>query len=186
MKITYSVAASVDGFIAKENGDVAWLDEMGIDTSESGLEEFFASVDGLVMGRKTYDFVFNYGSWPYEDKLTWVCTSRQLQPLPGANLIVVGDVEAVISDAAAKGLQHLWLLGGGKLASAFLEKGLITNISIAEMPIELGSGIPLFADHCPEDIPGLQKTVIQKNGFRQLEFVLDIHRDTSIKTHDAR
>ena len=178
MKITYSAAASIDGFIAKENGDVAWLDEMNIDPRDSGLEEFFASVDGLVMGRKTYDFVFNYGSWPYQDKLTWICTHRGLQSLPGANLIVVDSVETVLSGAEAKGFQHLWLLGGGKLASAFLAKGLITHISIAEMPIELGSGIPLFANHQLEDIPALQKYTIQKNSFRQLEFILDNPRNT--------
>ena len=86
MRITYSVAASVDGFIAREDGDVSWLDEMNIDSNGTGLEEFFRSIGGLVMGRKTYDFVFNYGSWPYEDKPTWVCTHSDIEPLEGANL----------------------------------------------------------------------------------------------------
>lgn len=144
MKITYSVAASSDGFIAGTNGDVSWLDDVEIDASETGLKAFFASVGGLVMGRNTYDFVSGYGSWPYENKPTWVCTGRDLEPLEGANLIAVADIEDVISGAAARGIDHLWLLGGGQLASSLLDKGLITRISVSEMPIAPESGLPLF------------------------------------------
>ncbi|MEM8808831.1 MAG: dihydrofolate reductase family protein [Cyanobacteria bacterium P01_G01_bin.38] len=177
MKITYSVATSLDGFIAREDGDVSWLDEMNIDANETGLEEFFASVDGLVMGRNTYDFVFNYGSWPYEDKPTWVCTHSDLQPLDGANLIVVGYIDDVVSGATIRGLKHLWLVGGGRLASSFLAKGLITNVSIAEMPIKLESGIPLFSDHKLEEIVSIERNVIKKNGFRQIEIAIKSNRD---------
>ena len=177
MKITYAAATSRDGFIAQEDGDVSWLDEINIDPNETGLEEFFASIDGLVMGRKTYDFVYNYGSWPYEDKPTWICTHSDLQPLEGANLVVVADIDDVVSGAASRGIKHLWLVGGGVLASSFLSKGLITNLSISELPISLGSGIPLFANHKLEDISYESKNVIQKSGFRQIEIVLNSSND---------
>lgn len=173
MKITYYVAASLDGFIARADGDVSWLDEMSLSADETDLEEFFGTVDGLVMGRNTYDFVFNYGSWPYEDKPTWVCTSRDLQPLEGANLIVVGNTDDVIGGATIRGCEHLWLVGGGRLASAFMAKGLITKVSISEMPIELGSGIPLFSDHRLGDIAFKERNVIKKKGFRQIEIILE-------------
>lgn len=171
MKITYSAAASQDGFIASENGDVDWLDELNIDHNETGLAEFFASIDGLVMGRGTYDFVFNYGSWPYETKPAWICTSRELEKLDGADLKVVSGIEEVISEAHSMELQHLWLLGGGKLASSFLNQGLLTHLSIAEMPVKLGSGIPLFSDHRFDEIPGT-KSVVQKKGFSQIDVAL--------------
>ncbi|MEM7314980.1 MAG: dihydrofolate reductase, partial [Planctomycetota bacterium] len=61
MKITYSVATSRDGYIARKDGDVSWLEEQNIAPEDTGLAEFFSAVDGLIMGRKTYDFVFNYG-----------------------------------------------------------------------------------------------------------------------------
>ena len=77
MKITYYVATSLDGFIAKEDGDVSWLDDMNIDVKHTGLEDFFAGIDGLVMGRNTYDFVFDYGSWPYHRRL---CDIRRSVP----------------------------------------------------------------------------------------------------------
>lgn len=173
MKITYYVAASQDGFIARDDGDVSWLDDLNIDVKETGLEEFFASIDGLIMGRKTYDFVFDYGSWPYEDKPSWVCTSRDLEVLDGANLSIAGTAEQVVSEARAQGLKHLWLLGGGRLASSFLEKHLLTDISISEMPIKLISGIPLFAEHQLEDLVVRTNEETQKNGFKQIDIVLN-------------
>ena len=115
MKITYYVATSLDGFIAREDGDVSWLDDMNIDMTDTGYDDFFASIDGLVMGRNTYDFVFNYGSWPYEDKPTWVCTSSELESLEGANLKIAKTADDVVKEAELKGFKHLWLVGGGKL-----------------------------------------------------------------------
>ena len=111
MRITYAAAISRDGFIAREDGDVGWLDDFTVDPRASGLEALFADVDGLVMGRQTYDFIFDYGTWPYRDKLSWVCTHRPLQPLAGANLIVADDIDQVIESAAARRFSHLWLLG---------------------------------------------------------------------------
>lgn len=172
MRITYFAAASRDGFIARQDGDVAWLDECSVDTNTSDLEEFFCSVDALVMGRKTYDFVYDYGSWPYEDKPTWVCTHRELRPLEGARLIIVNQVDDVVRGARARGIGHLWLVGGGQLASAFLSKGLLTHLCISEMPIHLGHGIPLFAEHRLDAIPYERRSVKTTGGLRQLEFVL--------------
>ncbi len=172
MKITYAAAASVDGFIARENGDVSWLDAMNIDPNETGLEKFFHSIGGLVMGRKTYDFVFNYGAWPYEDKPTWVCTRSDLIPLEGANLTVVASIDDVLSQAATLGIKHLWLVGGGQLASSFLAKGLLTHLSISEMPVELGTGIPLFSNHRLEEIANEARNVIPKAQFRQIEVTI--------------
>ena len=83
MKVTYYVAKSLDDFIAREDGDVSWLDTLGISMEETGYDDFFAGVDSLVMGRDTYDFVHHFGSWPYSDKPTWVCTSREITPLEG-------------------------------------------------------------------------------------------------------
>ena len=92
--------------------------------------------------------------------------------------MVVADIDDVIRDAAMKGLKHLWLLGWGQLASSLLAKGLITNISISEMPISLGLGIPLFSDRKLEDIAAEERTILQKKGFRQIEVV--VNRDWKV------
>ena len=172
MKITYYVATSLDGFIAREDGDVSWLDDMNIDMADAGYDDFFASIDGLAMGRNTYDFVFNYGSWPYGDKPTWVCTSRDLKTMEGANLKIVKTADDVIKEAESKGLKHLWLVGGGKLASSFLEKGMLTHLSISEMPVKLEAGIPLFADHKLENLSAKKTEIFQKKGFKQVEIAI--------------
>ena len=172
MEITYFVATSLDGFIAREDGDVSWLDDMNIDMADTGYDDFFASIDGLVMGRNTYDFVYNYGSWPYEDRPTWVCTSRELEILEGANLKIVKTADDVVKEAESMGLKHLWLVGGGKLASSFLEKGLLTHLSISVMPVKLESGIPLFADHKLEKLTAEKTETFLKKGFKQVEITL--------------
>lgn len=172
MKITYYVAMSTDGFIAREDGDVSWLDDLDIDVGETGYDEFFADIDGLVMGRNTYDFIFNYGSWPYGDKPGWVFTTRDLKPLPGANIKIVQATDELIREAESQNLKHLWLVGGGKLASLFLEKKLLTHLSIFVMPVTLNEGIPLFANHKLEKIFNEQTKIYHKKGFTQIEIEL--------------
>jgi dihydrofolate reductase len=172
MKITYYVATSLDGFIARENGDVSWLDDLNIDMTDTGYDDFFAGVDGLFMGRNTYDFVFNYGSWPYGDKPTWVCTSSELEVLEGANLKIAKTTYDAVNEARAKGLEHLWLVGGGKLASSFLEKDFLTHLNISEMPVKLETGIPLFADHKLENLSVEKVEILQKKGFKQVVIAL--------------
>jgi dihydrofolate reductase len=173
MKITYYVAISLDEFIARKNGDVSWLDDLNIDMNETGYDEFFASVDGLVMGRSTYEFVFNYGSWPYGNKPTWICTSNELGSMVGANLNFSKCIDCVVKEAEVMGLNHLWLVGGGKLASSFLNSGLLTHLSISEMPVKLGGGIPLFSNHKLGTLSTGKTEVILKNGFKQIEISLN-------------
>lgn len=172
MKITYYCAMSEDGFIARKDGDVSWLDDMNADESESNYDAFFASVDGLAMGRGTYDFIYNYGSWPYGDIPTWVFTSKSLKPLEGANLNLVQTVDDFLLAANAEKMNHVWLVGGGKLASSFLDRGLLTHLSITEAPVELNEGIPLFSDHKLGNIESVRTHSIQKQGCKQIEMVL--------------
>jgi len=75
MKITYYVASSLDGYIAKEDGDVSWLEQLNIPMEETGYDEFYSTVDAIVMGRNTYKMIVSFGQWPYGDKPGWVCTS---------------------------------------------------------------------------------------------------------------
>ena len=172
MKVTYYVASSLDGYIAKANGDVSWLDSLGISMAETGYDNFFSSVDGLVMGRKTYAFVQEYGSWPYGDKPTWVCRHSEIAPFPDCNLQIATAPSDVVTAARALEINHLWLVGGSILSSAFIKQQLLTHISISQMPILLGSGIRLFAN-LPAAVKVRNQTVQQyASGFSQLEFEL--------------
>ena len=149
MKSTYYLASSLDGFIADPSGGVDWLDEVDIDAADSSYTEFYATVDGLMMGRATYDFIFDYGSWPYEDKPSWVITSRPIEPLAGCNLQTANDIDQAWRDAESAGIEHLWIIGGGKLVRSLIQKNLLSHIQVTIMPVVLGNGIPLV-DSLPE------------------------------------
>ena len=168
MKITYHVAASRDGFIAGKDGDVSWLDSADVGDEHFKLAEFIASVDGLILGRKSYDFLYDYGSWPYGDKPTYVFTRGKITPMTGAILEVVDSIGNFSTAASAHNYQHLWLIGGGQVASDFLDQNLITTLIIAEIPIDLGQGIPIFARHSVEQLDHADKKVIDKGTYRQI------------------
>jgi len=173
LKITYYVASSLDGYIAKEDGDVSWLDDLGISMEETGYEEFIASVDGVVMGRNTYEFILNYGSWPYGDLPTWVCTRRELDLIEGCNLQNATQPINVKKEAEGLGLKHLWLVGGGKLASSFISKKILTHLSVSQMPLILGGGIKLFGN-LDEPVKIKRQGLQPRNsGFSQLEFEVE-------------
>ncbi len=173
MKVTYYVASSLDGYIAKEDGDVSWLEELGISMEETGYDEFFATVDALVMGRKTYDFIYDFGSWPYGDKPTWVCTSSSFNVIDGCNLQNASNPKDVKKEAEDLGTKHLWLVGGGALAGSFIKNKLLTHLSISQMPIILGGGIRLFGEIGEPVKVKRQHVKAHQSGFSQLEFEID-------------
>ena len=172
MKITYYVASSLDGYIAKQDGDVSWLDDLGISPEEAGYEEFYSTVDALVMGRKTYDMIVSFGQWPYGDKPVWICSSRKVKPINDCNMQNGKTPQDIYSEAQAQGVNHLWLVGGGMLAASFLEEKLLTHLSISQMPIILGGGIRLFGELLsPIKIQRISMEP-QKSGFTQMEFLI--------------
>lgn len=172
MKITYYAASSLDGYIAKEDGDVSWLEELDISMEETGYDEFFSTVDALVMGRKTYEMIVSFGQWPYGDKPVWVCSSKSINAIDGCNLQNGKTPLDVCNEAQALGLNHMWLVGGGKLAASFLEEKLLTHLSISQMPIILGGGIRLIS-HLQNHIK-IERISMEphKSGFTQMDFLV--------------
>ncbi len=146
MKVTYYVASSLDGYIAKEDGDVSWLEELNISMEDAGYDEFYSTVNALVMGRKTYEIIVSSGQWPYGEKSVWVCSGNKITPIECCSLQDGNTPKEVCKAANEMNIKHLWLVGGGSLASSFVESNLLTNRSLSLMPILLGSGIKLFGD----------------------------------------
>ena len=172
MKTIYYVAASLDGFIADADEGVAWLDRLNIDQQATGCDTFFESVDALLMGRKTYDFVYDYGHWPYGDRPTWVCTNRDLPHMDGCNLQTEREPGAAISKAKRQGVVTLWVVGGGNLVSALLKDRLLTHISVSVMPVLLGGGSGLVQS-LPEHVFLQQQSSTSMSGFTQIEYRID-------------
>jgi len=145
MEIVYYVATSLDGYIATPDGGVGWLDTFNDPDIDYGFEDFYASVDAIVMGSGTYEFSLTQDEWMAPDTPTWVFTKRDL-PLLDPGITLTSDSPAsIVTEMSGKGLKSAWLMGGGKLATSFRQAGLITRYVVSFMPVILGEGIPLFA-----------------------------------------
>ena len=136
------VGASLDGFIARPNGAFDFLPD---NPEPHGFDEFYASVDALLMGRKTYETALAFGSWPYGKKSVFVLSSHPLAPAPKGAVIehVSGAPEEIMAQLEARGIQHVYV-DGGQTVQTFLRAGLIDRITITRVPVIIGSGISIF------------------------------------------
>jgi dihydrofolate reductase len=167
------VGTSVDGFIARQNGAFDFLPADG--GEPHGYEEFFASVDALVIGRKTYETVLAMSeAWYYRDKRVVVLSSRPLDLSPalrrgGRVEQMSGPPQEIVTQLAAGGAQHLYVDGGFTIQE-FLRAGLIDRLVITRVPVLIGTGISLFGA-VPHDIP-LEHLVTRqyKTGLVQSEY----------------
>lgn len=148
------IATSLDGFIARDDGDIAWLESASAAGEDHGYERFVASVDGVVMGRGTYEKVLAFDRWPYRKPV--VVMSRSLDPdavparLSGKAEIVAESPEATLRRLSMRGWTRAYI-DGGQLVQSFLRAGLIDDMVITRVPVLLGSGRPLFGP-LPRDV----------------------------------
>jgi len=145
------VGTSLDGFIARLDGTFDFLPPDG--GEPHGYDEFIASVDAIVMGRKTFETVLTLGSWPYGNKRVVVLSSRpvDLSAVSGGVVEQMSGTPAeIVSKLAASGAHNLYI-DGGITIQEFLRAGLIQRIVITRVPVLIGEGIPLFGS-LPDDI----------------------------------
>lgn len=144
MTVSVFVGTSVDGFIARTNGDLDFLPAGG--GEPHGYDEFMASVDALVIGRKTFETVLKFAVWPYGDKRVVVMSSKpiDLSAARGAVLEqMAGSPAEIVSKLAASGTHNLYI-DGGITIQGFLRAGLVQRLIITRVPVLIGDGIPLF------------------------------------------
>jgi dihydrofolate reductase len=155
MKATVYIATSIDGFIARQNGEIDWLPSgENVEGGEDyGYQEFIDSVDALVMGRNSYEQVLSLDSWLYDAKPVFVLSSRKVD-IPNDISETVESICAppreVVRCLSERGFKHLYI-DGGKTIQAFLREGLIQKLIITKVPILIGTGIPLFGS-LPHDV----------------------------------
>jgi dihydrofolate reductase len=147
IEIIYSVASSLDGYIATIDGSVDWLSRFHGSAADSGAGDLEASADALLLGSRTYEFALKLGHWPSPDKPSWVFTKRNLKVLHPSITLTAQRPREVAELLAARGMRRAWLMGGGKLAASFHGDGLISRYIISVFPILLGSGVAVFAPH---------------------------------------
>src|SRR5260370_4120529 len=145
MTISVFVGTSVDGFIARSNGDLDFLPPGG--GEPHGYDEFIAPVDAIVIGRNTYEKVLTFGDWPYGKKRVVVLSSRPVDlSATGKGAVVEqmgGTPVEIVSRLAARGAHHLYV-DGGITIQEFLRAGLVERLVITRVPVLIGDGIPLF------------------------------------------
>ena len=151
MTVSVFVGTSVDGFIARPNGDLDFLPEGA--GEPHGYDEFMASVDAIVIGRKTFEKVLTFGAWPYGDKRVVVLSRHPIDsPAAGGAVVeqMAGPPAEIVSRLAVRGAQHLYV-DGGITIHGFLRAGLIQRLIITRVPVLIGEGVPLFGS-LPRDI----------------------------------
>jgi dihydrofolate reductase len=136
------VGASVDGFIARPDGSFDFLPDS---PEPHGFDEFFASIDALLMGRKTYETALGFGTWPYGSKPVFVWSRRSLAAAPPGAVLerLSGSPENVLAELAARHVHHAYV-DGGQTVHSFLRAGLIDRVVVTRVPVLIGSGISIF------------------------------------------
>jgi dihydrofolate reductase len=166
-KLVLFIACSLDGYIARENGDVDWL----FTDQDYGYTGFLSSIDTVLMGRKTYEQVLTFGEYPYKGIEGYAFSRTRGNERDENVSFVSGDVAGFV-----RGLQHrpgkaIWLVGGGELVRSFVQHDLINEYEIFIHPTVLGSGIPLFRSPLPETWLRLEQCRTFDTGLVQLTYL---------------
>jgi dihydrofolate reductase len=170
--VTLHVVSSLDGFIAKKDNSVSWMDSSG-DVYERGVTddgaEVIQSTGCYVLGSRTYEHALELG-WPYGDTPTVVMTNRELPCTRESVEFYSGDLKRLVDEILAPRYGNIWLVGGAMLGQSFLRLGLVDEIRLMIAPVILGDGLHLFGDSGTEQKWHLKNVVAYKNGFVELSY----------------
>ena len=170
--VTLHVVSSLDGFIAKTDNSVSWLDTSG-EVYEKGVSEWSAdeasAIDCYVLGSRTYEHALELG-WPYGDTPTVVTTTRELPSTRNSVEFYSGDLKSLVDEILAPRYRNIWLVGGAMLCQSFLRLGLVDEIRLMVMPVLLGDGVRLFGNSSTETRWRLKDVVAYKTGLVELSY----------------
>ena len=133
---------SLDGFIARPDGGLDWLLGAGAGLGDTGYDDFFASVDSMVLGRNTYDIVAGFDEYPYAGKRVLVL-STTLKSIDWPDATVHRTIDDALATLARENRNHVYV-DGGTVVQQFLRAGMLDNLTVSIAPVLIGFGIPLF------------------------------------------
>ena len=169
--VTLHVVSSLDGFIARKDNSVSWMDSS--DVYERGVtddgSDVIQSIDCYVLGSRTYEHALQLG-WPYGDTPTIVVTNRELPSTRKSVEFYSGDLKRLVDERLAPRYGNIWLVGGAILGQSFLSLGLVDEIRLMIAPVLLGDGLHLVGDSGTEQKWHLKNVVAYKNGFVELSY----------------
>src|SRR6476469_3566648 len=178
-RVTIHMAASLDGFIARKDGSVDWIetsDEFaaGETMTPEFFEEFYKTVDCYVMGSRTYETALNFDSkgmgWPYGDKPTFVLTHRELPRIRNTIDFYSGDLAQFVNGRLRNKFRSIWFVGGGELSAECLRLGLADEVRYAILPILIGEGIQFFENLSRDVALHLLEAKAYSNGMVELRY----------------
>lgn len=152
-KLILYISMSLDGYIAEKDGSVRFLDELLGPAPDLGYDEFYQSLQAVIIGGKTYRQIkteLSPDKWPYEGMPCYVCTRQQLPDDPNVQFTSLPPGRQVLDLIAQKHAGNIWLLGGGETVRCFMRENLIDQYYIYVIPTILGDGIPLFPAGFPK------------------------------------
>jgi len=172
--VTLHMVSSLDGFIAKKDNSVSWLDtgsvyEAGVSISDEEAAIFLKTIDCYVLGSRTYEHALQLG-WPYGDTPVVVVTGREWPAARESVEFYSGDLKTLVDVTLAPRYRNIWLVGGAMLCQRFLELSLVDEIRLTIAPVLLGEGLRLFGGPLMEKRWNLKNVVGYKNGFVELSY----------------
>ena len=184
--VTIHMAASLDGFVARRDGSVDWLESAdefadGRTLEAEFVDEFLRSIDCYVMGARTYETALRFeaqgSGWPYGDKPTFVLTRRELPRTRESVEFCSGDLAELVNGRLRPAFRSIWIVGGSLVASECLRLGLADEVRYSILPVLIGEGIPFF-DQLDRDIPlHLAEVNAYKSGMVELRY--EVRRERS-------
>jgi len=164
------IATSLDGYIARKDGSLDWLDRYSdVAAEDTSYTDFISRIDVIVMGRRTFEKVLTFGFWPYENMpvRVWSDTLKTLpEELAGKAALITGTPAEVLAQLDREAFRRAYI-DGGKTIQSFLGAGLLDEITVTQIPVLLGEGISLFGALTGDVSLKLQKSKTLPWGFVQ-------------------
>lgn len=185
-RVTIHMAASLDGFIARKDGSVDWLetsDEFagGETLDPAYVEAFLKTIDCYVMGARTYELALRFEAqgfgWAYGDKPTFVLSHRELPKVRETVEFYAGDLAQLVEERLRPSFRSIWVVGGGAVAGECLRRGLADEVRYSMLPVLIGDGIRFFEGLDRDVALHLSEVKAYKNGTMALCYEVRKGRD---------
>mgnify|MGYP001797678541 CR=1 FL=1 len=162
-KLKLYIAMSLDGYIARKDGSIDWLEALpNPNQIDYGYSDFYDTIDTVIMGRTTYDHILGFDvPWPYEKCTTYLATRATDYEAPTPQTKVIqGEIGVASRAIIQEDGKDIWLVGGGQLVAFYLDEGLVDEMLLFVIPTIIGDGIPLFPSPLKER--SFQLTSVEK------------------------
>ena len=168
-KVILNISCTLDGYISKPNDDLSFLNRVQMEGEDYGYAEFTSSVDTVIVGRKTYEWVVNQGyEYPHNDKQVYIISRKEKSGSSNTHYYS-GDLRELVKKLKEQDGKNIYCDGGASIANTLINLGLIDEMIISVVPVIVGSGTKLFADNTEYDLE-LISVDKYKSGLVQLHY----------------